>query len=274
MLVLSIRTKVKIISNHKGKYMKNNLKETQYNRKKTIMLSLTAVFVALIIVSAFIKIPIPEIPCTMQTFFVQLASSLLGWNWGSLAIALYIFMGLIGIPVFTNGGGIGYVLQPTFGYLIGFLLGSIAGGLIIKLFKKKTYFCYFLGNLTNLLISYACGMLYFFLIKSFYFGESVTAYTVFVSSFLIFLPVDMVFTILASLIAYKLTPILNKITQKSVTATDIAEAENDKNFNITDDNFNICDNQNCKNNDFENDINTTTTDIKNDNDNNTNIKSS
>lgn len=217
--------------------MTKQLNKKLSNRGKTIMLALTAVFIALIIAGAFIKIPIPQIPCTMQTFFVQLAGSLLGWAWGGSAVAIYIFMGLVGIPIFTNGGGFAYVLQPTFGYLIGFLLGTIVGGFVIKSFKKKSYFAYLAGNFTNLLITYICGMLYFFLIKKFYFGDSVSAYTIFVSLFLIFMPGDIVFTILASFIAYKLTPILQKMIVKTATTEEVEEFENNDKNNNNSDNF-------------------------------------
>lgn len=192
---------------------------------RTIMLALTAIFTCLIIAGAYLKIPISVIPYSMQTFFVQLACSLLGPLWGTAAVALYLFIGLIGIPVFTNGGGFMYVLQPTFGYLIGFLIGTIVGGLIIKCFKKKNYLAYFTGNIVNLIISYACGMLYFYLLKSFYFGSSVTAYTIFVMCFLIFIPGDLAFTFLGSYIAKKTKPILDKYTHQTATDEDIKNFE-------------------------------------------------
>jgi len=141
------------------KLFKSNLT----NHSKTKMLALTAVFTSLVIVGAFVKFEIPVIPFTLQTFAVQLTSSMLGPWWGALAIGLYLFMWLIGIPIFTKGGGFTYVLQPTFGYLIGFFIGAIVGGIIINCFKKKTFWAYLAGNIVNLLIAYACGMIYFYL---------------------------------------------------------------------------------------------------------------
>ena len=197
------------------------------NRGKTIMLSLTAVFTSLVIAGAFIQIPIPVIPFTLQTFFVQLTSSMMGPLWGAIVIGLYLFMGLVGIPVFSKGGGFMYVLQPTFGYLIGFFIGTIVGALVIKCFKKKTYWAYLAGNIVNLLIAYSCGMIYFYFLQTFYFGKTVSAYTIFVSLFLIFLPGDLTFTFVASFVATKLKPILNKLVYQTATNEDIEKFEKD-----------------------------------------------
>ena len=197
-------------------------------RGKTIMLARTAVFTCLVIAGAFIKIPIPVIPFTLQTFFVQLTASMMGPWWGALAIGLYLFMGLIGLPIFTSGGGFMYVLQPTFGYLIGFFFFFFLGGIIIKRFKNKTYWAYLIGNIVNLLIAYGCGMIYFYALQTLYFGKTVTAYTIFISLFLIFLPGDLTFTFIASYIAKKLNPIMNKMVYQSATDEDIQKFEAEK----------------------------------------------
>ena len=208
-------------------------------RGKTIMLALTAVFTSLVIAGAFVEIPIPLIPFTLQTFSVQLTASMLGPLWGALAIGLYLFMGLIGIPVFTKGGGFMYVLQPTFGYLIGFFIGTIVGGLIIKCFKKKSYWAYLTGNIVNLLIAYACGMIYFYFLQTFYFGKTVSAYTIFISLFLIFLPGDLTFTFVASYIEKKLKPILNKFVYQTATNEDIEQFEKENAENLENIEFDI-----------------------------------
>ncbi|NCC54715.1 MAG: biotin transporter BioY, partial [Erysipelotrichia bacterium] len=83
---------------------------------------LCSLFAVLIAVGAFIKIPISIVPITLQTLFVVLAGIILGKRDAFISVLLYIVIGLIGIPVFANGGGIAYVLQPSFGYLLGFML--------------------------------------------------------------------------------------------------------------------------------------------------------
>ena len=69
-------------------------------------LILSAVFAALIAVGAFIRIPTPLVPVTMQLLFTTLAGLLLGGRYGALSAALYLVLGLAGVPVFTEGGGL------------------------------------------------------------------------------------------------------------------------------------------------------------------------
>ena len=75
----------------------------------------TGLFTTLIILGAFIKIPVPVIPFTLQFLFVSLAGLLLGAKYGGLSVFIYAALGLAGLPVFTAGGGITYVVFPTFG---------------------------------------------------------------------------------------------------------------------------------------------------------------
>ena len=58
---------------------------------------------------------------TLQFFFVLLAGIILGGKRGALAVGCYVALGLIGIPIFAAGGGIGYIFRPSFGYLLGFI---------------------------------------------------------------------------------------------------------------------------------------------------------
>ena len=82
---------------------------------------LIALFAALTAVGGLIRFPMGTISFTLQVFFCLLAGLLLGPLDGALSQALYIVIGLAGIPVFSEGGGIGYVLMPTFGYLLGLI---------------------------------------------------------------------------------------------------------------------------------------------------------
>lgn len=69
------------------------------------IMTLSALFAVLTALGAFIRIPFPLVPITLQTFFVFLSGTLLGSRAGALAQVLYVGMGLIGLPVFTGGGG-------------------------------------------------------------------------------------------------------------------------------------------------------------------------
>ena len=87
-------------------------------------MTLIAMFTALSAVGAFIKIPTPIVPFTLQIVFTCLAGLILGKNKGGLSVALYVLLGLFGLPIFTKGGGFNYVFETTFGYLIGFAIGN------------------------------------------------------------------------------------------------------------------------------------------------------
>lgn len=97
-------------------------------KEKTKNMVLCAMFVSLISAGAWIRIPVPVVPFTLQFLFTTLAGLLLGGERGAMAVGIYMIMGLLGLPVFAEGGGPGYLLRPSFGYLISKLyLGSPIG---------------------------------------------------------------------------------------------------------------------------------------------------
>ena len=79
----------------------------------------TALFAALTAVGAFLKIPLGPSAITLQFFFTAMACCLLGSGCGALSQLIYVLLGLLGLPIFTAGGGFSYVLHPTFGFLLG-----------------------------------------------------------------------------------------------------------------------------------------------------------
>jgi len=91
-----------------------------------------ALFGALTAVGAFILIPIPPVPVTLQTLFLYLAASTLGGALGAWSQTVYLLLGVIGLPVFAGGkAGLGVLIGPTGGYLLGFVPAAwIAGHLI------------------------------------------------------------------------------------------------------------------------------------------------
>jgi biotin transport system substrate-specific component len=89
--------------------------------------ALVAVFAALTALGGWLALPVPfsPVPFTLQVFFVLLAGSFLGAKLGSLSQIVYLLMGLIGLPVFSRGtAGLGVLLGPTGGYLVGFILAA------------------------------------------------------------------------------------------------------------------------------------------------------
>ena len=126
-------------------------------------LAYLAIGVAICTVCAWITIPVGVIPVTMQTFAVAAVGALLGAKRGTIAVAVYLLMGLIGIPVFSGfRAGVPALMGATGGYLIGFVFDVFIVGLFSnlpvknKIFKTAAMyaamvlglaFCYFFGTL-------------------------------------------------------------------------------------------------------------------------------
>jgi biotin transport system substrate-specific component len=109
-------------------------------------------------ISSKIKIPFYPVPMTMQTLVVLMIGVGFGWKLGVTTVALYLFEGIIGLPVFSGspekGIGLVYFTGPTMGYLLGFLVATYLSGKfiydnnIVKTFLKlffATSFIYILG---------------------------------------------------------------------------------------------------------------------------------
>ena len=129
---------------------------------KIIKLGLIVVLgTVLITISAKIKIPFYPVPMTMQTFVILLIGITLGYKVGLATVGLYLFEGIIGMPVFANspekGIGLTYFLGPTMGYLIGFLISVYFAGLfkydkgIVNTFIKLIFSVSFI---------YICGLIW------------------------------------------------------------------------------------------------------------------
>lgn len=93
-----------------------------------------ALLCAVIAVLAQITIPLPGgVPITLQTFAIALCGCCLGWKWGLVTVGIYLLLGGCGLPVFSSfGGGVGWLLGPTGGFLWGFLPLAFCCGLRIK----------------------------------------------------------------------------------------------------------------------------------------------
>jgi biotin transport system substrate-specific component len=94
---------------------------------------------ALIAAGAYLAIPIGPVPIVLQNLFVFLAGLLLGARWGLACIGIYLLAGICGLPVFAGGtGGIGRLVGPTGGYLLGYIPAIAAIGWLSAKGKHKT----------------------------------------------------------------------------------------------------------------------------------------
>lgn len=174
--------------------------EMTVTKKKTLSIVLCGMFAALITVGAYIKFHIGVVPFTMQVFFVILAGMILGGKYGSVSVLVYIVTGLVGIPVFTDGGGIWYFLNPKFGYIIGFAIAAFVTGKI-AFSGKRRYLRYFAAGMAGIAIIYFVGVIYYWAISYFYLGKSLSFAFLMKWCFLITLPGDIVSCVLAAFVA-------------------------------------------------------------------------
>ena len=160
-----------------------------------------ALFTALIAVGAFIKIPIPVVPFTLQYLFTMLAGILLGSRLGSLSVLAYMILGLIGLPIFSEGGGIGYVFKPSFGYIIGFCVGTFVTGWLVEHMKKKTIVHYLIANLAGLFFVY-------YVICNYVIDTPIAVGPLFLYCFVLAVPGDICLSILGAVIGRRVRPFL------------------------------------------------------------------
>lgn len=167
------------------------------------------IFSTLIMVGAFIKIPVPFIPFTLQFLFVALAGLLLGPKLGGLSALIYVALGLIGLPVFTAGGGPGYVFYPTFGYLCGFIFNAVVTGYIAKKMKANTL-NYFISSISGLLVLHIIGVPYYYMISKYIIENNLTFWQVLTFCFLYTAPVDIILSFVAARLTLRLKHIIFK----------------------------------------------------------------
>ena len=178
---------------------------------KTKNLILCGLFTTLIVVGAFIRIPIPVVPFTLQLLFTMLAGLLLGGKWGAASVCIYIVLGLMGLPVFAEGGGLAYVLKPSFGYIIGFAIASYVTGRIANKTANPGYKRLLAANFIGLGIVYLCGMAYYYLMGNFYLGSPIGLWPLFLYCFILAVPGDIVLCILGAILGKRLIPIMNRM---------------------------------------------------------------
>ena len=127
---------------------------------------------ALTAVGAFISIPIGPVPIVLQNLFVFLTGLLLGKKWGAIAIATYILAGICGLPVFAGGkGGIGHLVGPTGGYLLGYLPGVFIIGAMAEKGRGRMPFD-LLGMMLASVVIYALGVPWLKLVTNMSFSKA------------------------------------------------------------------------------------------------------
>ena len=180
---------------------------------------LASMLAALTAIGAFITIPLPfsPIPITLQVLFVLLAGLLLGSRWAATSMGVYVLLGIIGLPVFSGGtAGIGVLLGPTGGYLVGFVVGAYVIGIIAEQGKdysdQNNASCCnhintirpIVASLSGLAVIFLFGTIWLAIAADLSISQAVAV------GLLPFIPGGIIKVVAAVVIAKKLKPLINK----------------------------------------------------------------
>ncbi|GGH76905.1 biotin transport system substrate-specific component [Pullulanibacillus pueri] len=118
------------------------------SREKLKMMIVSALFAAMTAIMAQIEIPLPLVPISGQTFAVGLTATVIGANYGALAMILYAALGAIGLPVFAQfSAGFSVIVGPTGGYIVSFIISAFIIGFILE----RTRFNFTMAIIANII---------------------------------------------------------------------------------------------------------------------------
>ncbi len=166
-------------------------------------LILCALFIALITAGTFIKIPVGTDVYTLQFLFTLLAGLLLGPKLGALAVGVYVLMGLLGIPVFAEGGGPAYIVQPTFGYLLGFIVQAGVNGWLSRRIQSIRLLSLLGANLAGMAVVYLFGLVYFYIASNYIIHAPIAVWGVIWYCGILQAPADFLLCAAASLVGLR-----------------------------------------------------------------------
>ena len=167
-----------------------------------------ALMAAVTAVAAQIAIPLQPVPFTLQVLAVILCGLLLGVRVGALAQAIYVLVGAVGVPVFSNfTGGLGHVLGPTGGYLISYPIAAAVAGLAANTVatapRVRALLTGFLWGCAGLAVIYAFGATWLAVVSGFSPAKAIAV------GILPFIAFDLIKVALATLVAVAAAPAIS-----------------------------------------------------------------
>ncbi len=183
-------------------------------------LTLIPMFSIIFAISAWITVPIGPVPFTMQTFAIFLAAFILGGRLSAYSLIIYLFLGAIGLPVFSGfSGGLGVLIGPTGGYLFGYIISCLAIGISFKLWGDKTLFT-IVSSIVGLLLCYTLGTIWFILVYT-QTNETISVVAALSLTVFPFVIPDLVKIALALGISKKIKPFLSVRNNAKVTKGEV-----------------------------------------------------
>lgn len=177
------------------------MKQGSLNTRNIMLMGL---FVALMIISSYIVIPIGPVPITLQTFVVLLSGILLGPKMGPLSIIAWIILGCVGLPVFNQGqGGAVMLVGPTSGFLVSFVVMAWLVGYCTEKNTNNSVWYMAGAMILAVIICYILGLIGFKLSFAYFLHKPMSWSKGFILAVAPFLPFDIIKAVLAAFIGVK-----------------------------------------------------------------------
>ena len=153
-------------------WVENIISKNIENVNLKLLFSIITVFLGslLLIASAKIKVPLYPVPMTLQPMAVLMIAMLFGRKLATLTVGLYIFKGIIGLPVFAFGGGLMYLMGPTGGFILGFFVSAFIVGYLADSGWGKKVSLSIISMLIGMVVIYSLGIFQLALLKGFNFA--------------------------------------------------------------------------------------------------------
>jgi biotin transport system substrate-specific component len=163
-----------------------------------------AMFGAATAAGAYIIVPVPPVPVTLQTLFLSLAGMLLGARLAAMSQIVYVLIGAMGLPVFAGGkAGLGILIGPTGGYLLGFIAGAYVIGRLAQLRPSAGVIWAISSMAVGTIVIYILGVAQLCVVAQLSISKAVFV------GVLPFIPGDAVKILLAAFVCRKLRPQLD-----------------------------------------------------------------
>jgi biotin transport system substrate-specific component len=163
---------------------------------KTRELTRVAMYTALTCSAAVIFRYVPEsvVPYSILPLVVLLAGFILGPRLGAWSMGLYVLIGLLGVQVFATQpfGGLTYLIKPTFGYLLGYILAAYAVGKVLALMKEPGIIWSYFAVLVGIACIYTVGLAYMYLILNLVVHDAQSVWQIVKLGFIPFIVLDLI----------------------------------------------------------------------------------
>jgi len=159
---------------------------------KTKKLAMTSVMAALMCLTGMLLHWAPGlVPFSILPIFVYISGLILGAEYGAMAILVYLVLGLFGFPVFATApfGGLGYILKPTFGFLLGYVVAAYVVG---RLYREGSLRRAIIGVLAGLVTFYLFGLSYLYIILQWVLHKQTSVVSVLMIGFVPFILGDLI----------------------------------------------------------------------------------